>query len=207
MEQPAESVVYTVGHANHPIGRFIELLRQHGIARLVDVRSSPYSAHHPAFNRPDLEQFMWRAHLGYWFLGDQLGGRPADTSLYFAGQVDYERLARVVEFRKGLKQIYGNASKYRLALMCAEGDPIRCHRALVVARQVQRMGLTVRHILPDGRCRDHRDLEQDILKAYRNSQSLFEVRPVHGGPEELDAAYRWQTGVFAYREDADEEAQ
>lgn len=147
--------VFTIGHSTHPVEAFIGLLRQHQINALVDVRSSPYSRFNPQFNKPALEQSLRENGIKYVFLGRELGARSDDPSCYERGRVIYGRLANTELFRSGLDRVLRGAKQYRLALMCAEKDPLECHRTLLVARALDERGVKIVHILADGRLESH----------------------------------------------------
>jgi uncharacterized protein (DUF488 family) len=155
--------VFTIGHSNHPINAFVALLQQHGVTALADVRSAPYSRFAPQFNREALERSLKAHNIKYVFLGRELGARPDDRSCYKNGRVQYARLARTDLFRSGLDRIIRGANDYRVALMCAEKEPLECHRTLLVARALDELGVAVDHILADGRLESHDDAMLRLL--------------------------------------------
>lgn len=152
---PQPLTVFTIGHSTHPIEVFIQLLREHQIEALVDVRSSPFSRFNPQFNKPNLERSLREQGIKYVFLGLELGARSDDPSCYERGRVIYERLASTKLFRSGLERVLCGAEDYRVALMCAEKDPLECHRTLLVARTLDDRDVNIVHILADGRIEAH----------------------------------------------------
>lgn len=147
--------VYTIGHSTHAIERFLMLLQQHAVSAVADVRSSPYSRVNPQFNREPLKQALKDVDITYVFLGKELGARSEDPACYKDNKVSYERLAATTEFQAGLERVKEGASRFRLALMCAEKEPLDCHRTILVSRHLRELGLPVRHILADGSVEDH----------------------------------------------------
>lgn len=146
------TTVHTIGHSNHLIERFIALLREHGIETLVDVRSRPYSRWAPQFQKSRLSRSLTAASIAYVFLGDELGGRPEGREFYDAeGHVDYGRRAQAPDFQASVGRLIDVANQGPTAILCAEEDPGRCHRRLLVTPALQQRGLTVRHIRGDGR--------------------------------------------------------
>jgi len=169
--------VLTIGHSNHPVEAFVELLQHHGVTALADVRSAPYSRFAPQFNREALDRSLKASSIKYVFLGRELGARPDERSCYENGRVQYARLARTDWFRSGLDRVVRGANDYRIALMCAEKEPLECHRALLVARALDELGVPVEHILPDGRLESHGDAMLRLLKVVRlPSEDLFRSR-------------------------------
>ena len=146
--RPSDSPIFTIGHGNLPIGRFIELVDGAGVELVVDVRSIPYSRFAPQFNKGVLEKSLGTAHIGYRYLGDLLGGRPQGRSKQDILLYDEAVVSEL--FQEGLKRLLSLSQSGRCAVMCAEKDPNRCHRRHIIARAVVSRGGAVTHILDDG---------------------------------------------------------
>ncbi|MCC5804912.1 MAG: DUF488 domain-containing protein [Opitutales bacterium] len=151
----ANQIVFTIGHSTHSAKEFLALLRQHQIEAVADVRSSPFSRFNPQFNRENLERALKEGGIRYVFLGKQLGARTDDRSCYENGRVQYNRLAQTALFQSGLDRVQEGARRYRIALMCAEKEPLECHRTLLVARSLVKRGMPVQHIHADGHLEPH----------------------------------------------------
>ena len=156
--------VFTVGHSTHTLEVFVALLSRHGVTALVDVRSTPYSRANPQFNRETLERHLKAQGIKYVFLGAELGARSNDLTCYEHGRVQYARLARTDLFRSGIERVIRGANDYRVALMCAEKEPLDCHRTILVARALTELGVTVQHILADGRLESHDATMERLLQ-------------------------------------------
>ena len=152
-------MIYTIGHSKHPIDRFVALLQQHAIDALADVRSTPYSRFNPQFNKEKLQTALAAAGIRYVFLGEELGARTKDPSCYDEeGRVSYARLAQTEPFRKGIERLLTGMQQHRIAIMCAEREPLECHRTILVSRELERAGVPVTHILHDGSLEPHGQL-------------------------------------------------
>ena len=163
-----EHPVFTIGHSNHSPGAFLELLRAHGIEEVMDVRSSPYSRYAPHFGHDPLERALGDAGIGYEFLGGELGGRPVDRSSYDEdGRVRYDLLSETDSFDAGIRRVARAADERRVALMCAEKEPLDCHRTLLVARALDARGVSVEHILADGAAESHSDAMDRLLDSMK----------------------------------------
>ncbi|MBG6073432.1 MULTISPECIES: DUF488 family protein [unclassified Polaromonas] len=149
--------VYTVGHSTHSMDRLIEILKSNEISEVVDVRSQPYSRFQPQFNRSDIEGPLRAAGIGYLFLGQELGARSNDTSCYVNGRVQYQRIAATKGFERGIDRVLIESGSNKLALMCAEKEPLECHRTLLVGQALFSQGVSVVHIHSDGRQENHSD--------------------------------------------------
>ena len=144
------ATLYTVGHSNHSIEKFIALLTAHRITAIADVRSRPFSRRHPQFNKERLATTLSQQGIAYLFLGKELGARSEDPSCYEKGKVQYARLAAAPPFKAGIDRVLAGAAKFRVALMCAEKEPLDCHRTLLVSRALEGAGASIAHILADG---------------------------------------------------------
>jgi uncharacterized protein (DUF488 family) len=186
---------FTIGHSNIPIERFVALLRQAGVTALADVRSVPASRRFPWFSKNNLATRLARDGIDYVAMGDVLGGRPRDARLYRDGVADYEATAKEPRYEDGLARLIAEASHSRVCLMCAEREPLDCHRCLLVARSLAERALTVGHILHDGTIEPHAETERRLLALAGEGCDLF----AHGQRERLAAAYHRRTQAIAYR--------
>lgn len=156
-------VAFTIGHSTHPVEVFISLLKQHAVTALADVRSAPFSRFNPQFNKDALDRELKTHGIKYVFLGRELGARSDDPSCYENGRVQYGRLARTELFKQGIARVMKGAGEHRIALMCAEKEPLECHRTLLVARALDEQGVEVVHILGNGRLESHRAAMERLL--------------------------------------------
>lgn len=190
--------VYTIGHSTHETDAFVELLRRHGVDALADVRSSPYSRFNPQFNRETLQRNLEAKGIAYVYLGKELGARSEDPACYENGKVQFDRLAQAPLFEKGIQRVVEGAQKYRLALMCAEKDPLECHRTILVARTLVERGADVQHILEDGSLEPHDRALDRLLEQFKLDQpDLFRTRE-----DSVVDAYGRQAERIAYTEKA-----
>jgi uncharacterized protein (DUF488 family) len=189
--------LFSIGHSNIPADRFMALLRGAGVDAVADVRSTPYSRFFPWFSRKNLEARLAAEATAYLPYGDTLGGRPRNEDLYCDGIADYEAMARLSEFRASLDRLQGDASRYRICLLCAEREPLDCHRCLLVARALAERGLAIGHILHDGGIEPHTATEQRLVvwSGPATERDLF----VTGQSDRLAAAYRRRARAVAYR--------
>lgn len=141
--------LFTIGHSNHPLQRFVDLLVRHGIQLVCDVRSTPYSRFNPQFNREPLREALEERGIAYLYLGDSLGGKPRESGYPAADAARFALIATGDRFRAGLGRLVRESRAHRTAVMCAEKDPARCHRGLLICPNLP-AGVTVRHILADG---------------------------------------------------------
>jgi uncharacterized protein (DUF488 family) len=168
--------LFTIGHSTHPAEDFIGLLKQHGITALADVRSHPYSRYFPQYSREALKASLARAQIAYVFLGKELGARSENPACYRQGKVQYDLLALEPQFVMGLERLRAGMDRFCIALMCAEKDPLDCHRAVLVARQVHESGVPVEHIHADGHLEKHAEMEDRMLKNLKMFPDMLNSR-------------------------------
>ena len=143
--------VFTIGHSNHSLDTFLSLLGTHGVDLVADVRSTPYSRWVPHFNKNALGSALKQSGISYEYVGEELGGRPGDPSCYDEnGQVMYDKVAATDPFQDALSVMMHAANERSVVLMCAERDPLECHRTLLVSKALVERGVAVEHILADG---------------------------------------------------------
>lgn len=187
-------ILYTIGHLVHTCDRFIDLVRAQEVSVICDVRSRPYSRRSPHFNRESLRAELERRAIAYVFLGDALGGRSSDPACYENGRVDYRRVATTPVFREGLQRLLKGIEQFNVALLCAEKDPLACHRTLLVCRHLRSPDLSIRHILDDGSVEPHESAERRLIEIVGLPQEdLFSDRA-----ELLERAYDRHGQEIAY---------
>lgn len=193
------AAVYTIGHSNHPIERFVSLLQQHGIELLADVRSKPASRFNPQFNRKALEAALAANGIRYEFLGAELGARTDDPTCYENGRVSYRRLAATEPFRRGLERVRSLADESRVAIMCAEYEPLDCHRTILVGRELSKANVPIAHILRDGAIESGDEADATLVERLKlRPDDLFAPADANGKRELIDRAYEIQGARIAY---------
>lgn len=188
------SEILTIGHSTHPIEKVLDLLRLHAVTAVADVRSVPASRFTPQFNRDAFKRSLADAGIKYVFLGQGLGARSDDRSCYIDGRVQYDRLARTEAFGEGIERLLKGATEERIAVMCAEQEPLDCHRTVLVARVLKDRGASVSHIHGDGTLEPHAATMHRLMSGFGLDQDdLF-----HTHEELLGEALARQEQRIAY---------
>jgi uncharacterized protein (DUF488 family) len=169
-------VIWTIGHSNHSAVRFIDLLQGAGIDCVADVRSTPFSRRNPQFSQKALAAALKDAGIEYWFLGDALGARPKDPECWEDGKVSYARIAASAGFQEAIRALIDASHAKRIALMCAEKEPLDCHRTILVGRALARRGAELAHIHADGRIESQAALEERLLHLAKEKVDLLTGR-------------------------------
>lgn len=174
-EPGSEKRMLTIGHSNHPIDRFLELLRQHLVEVVVDARSHPISKFAPHFDSESLKKALTERGLHYLHMGRELGGRPKGDEFYDQdGHVLYDKVAQSPVFLEGVSRLEKGIRDYRVALLCSEENPAACHRRLLISRVLEQRGVTVFHIRGDGRVQSEAEVAVECGSDDANQLALFE---------------------------------
>jgi uncharacterized protein (DUF488 family) len=191
-----QQTLFTIGHTTHSFEEFAGLLHRHGITALADVRSHPYSRRLPQFNRETLAVALKGSNIHYVFLGDELGARRNEPECYEGERVVYQRVAMLPKFRSGLERVRRGMRTFQIALMCAEKEPLDCHRTILICAAL-RDEYRILHILADGSTEDHAHTEQRLLRDMDVTRTLFE--PDLSDEQLLAEAYDKRAAQIAYR--------
>jgi uncharacterized protein (DUF488 family) len=183
--------IYTIGHSNTGSEHLQSLLDRHGITAVADVRSRPYSRFNPQFNREALATVLKNFGRNYFFLGQELGARSEDLACYRDGRAQYALIAQTALFKRGIECLLAKMENFRIAILCAEKEPLSCHRSILISRYLHEKSVNVRHILEDGSLEDH-----DAL--------LLRLLAVHGIQENHLFFTRDELVAMAYEKQAEQ---
>jgi uncharacterized protein (DUF488 family) len=198
--KPSPPRLFTIGHSNQEMSDLLGVLLRNEIKMVCDVRSRPGSFRFPQFNREPLMAQLANAKIIYQFFGDQFGGRPLDPRYYREdGLVDYAARRKAPDFEEGLDRLLGFVQKERIALMCAEEDPLHCHRFLLICPALVQRRAIPAHIRRGGVLESQSDAEDRLLQAHGfadvTSNSLF----AQGREAALEDALRLQSEQYGFR--------
>lgn len=189
---------FTIGYGDYPIELFLYSLQKTGVDTIIDVRSSPYSKFNLIFNRDNLEKSLIKNQITYQYMGDKIGGRYSNPNLLFPdGTVNYQKVQSTEQFREGISQVLSTISSgKKIALMCAEKEPEKCHRFALISRVLQKEGIRVVHIRPEIKLQENEDLEKELINSFiDNKQGHISSEPVNS----TDAMYEKLNRKIAYK--------
>jgi len=155
--------VHTIGYGSRTLDDFVAVLKAHGIAYLIDVRSAPYSRFKPEFSKNALEVYLREQGIRYIYLGDKLGGQPDDPTCYADGKVIYDEVRQRSFFQEGLTRLVAAfRRRLRVVLMCSEGKPEQCHRSKLIGQALVEQGIPVTHIDENGELVSQADIINEL---------------------------------------------
>jgi uncharacterized protein (DUF488 family) len=194
--------LFTIGHSNLEPSEFLEVLEQCKVSILADVRSRPRSFRFPQFNQDVLTEALSTAAIQYLFLGEELGGRPEDPKAYRAdGLVDYRARRRSRGFQMGIERILSALEDRSVALMCAEEEPLTCHRFLMICPEFVAAGLQPQHIRRSATIETQVQAEDRLLALHNFSDVATNSLFSSDRASALEDAYLLQAEHCAFRAD------
>lgn len=185
-------VLYTVGHSNHTIEYFIELIKEFKVDLIIDVRSVAASNYNPQYNKENLEKSLKIAGIKYRHFAEEFGARQRDPDLLDEdGQVDFEKTRKYWLFKNGVEKLWkGVDHGSTISLMCSEGEPLDCHRFSMIAVELENEGFDIKHIMKDKTVKTNKDLENQLLKKYNKKIPHPDIfNPDISIDEQLKVAY------------------
>jgi uncharacterized protein (DUF488 family) len=193
--------IFTVGHSNHEMDYFLELIKHFAITCIVDVRSVAASAYNPQFNGTNLAGFLKSENIIYMHFAEEFGARHKDPELLDEdGKVDFEKVRKSYNFKTGVERLWKGVEKgFKIALMCSEGEPFDCHRFSMVTVALKKEGFDIYHILKDKTLQTNQELEQQLLKKYDKKIPKPNIFETQISPEkQLEVAYRLRNKEIGY---------
>jgi len=185
--------IFTVGHSNHTIDYFTDLIEAFKINCIIDVRSVAASNYNPQYNEEPLSNALKAKEIEYLHFADEFGARHTDPDLLDeSGQVNFERVRKTKDFKRGVERLWQGVKKgYNMALMCSESDPVECHRFSMISKALDEAGFDVRHIMKDKTLKLNSDLEMEILRKYNKKLPKPDMfNPCITKEDQLLEAYR-----------------
>lgn len=160
--------IYTLGHSNYTMERLIEMLRHFNINCVVDIRGTPYSKYNVQFDKAAIKESLTKAGFIYIYMAKELAAkRENKTSYNKEGYAEFNKVIEEEEFKRGIERLKIGCKKgYRIVLLGAMQEPIRCHRAILVGRALREAGFEVKHILDDYSLASQEQIEVHLLDKY-----------------------------------------
>lgn len=194
--------IYTIGYSAFDIDSFICALKDYGVNCLIDVRSVPSSSYFPEYNEKALKSRLEIEHILYRHYPEFGARQPARQYYSKDGYLDFDLYLKSNRFLGGIERVLaGMRMNYCFSLMCAEKDPVNCHRAIMVARGFEEAGCTVQHIRIDGEeklfLEGQRELERRLMK--KQGDDPDQVSMLDNMEERIARAYYKQNALIGFR--------
>lgn len=197
--------IFTIGHSNYSTERFLHMLRYFNIDCVVDIRGTPYSSYNVQFDKEALKYTLNKEGFIYIYMAKEFAAKRDNKISYNSeGYSDFEKVINEEDFINGIKRLKDGCMKgYRIVLLGAMQDPIRCHRCILLGRELIKNGFNLRHILDDYSLATQEDMEKHLLEKYYPNRSQITIDHLLGeGMSEEDMirdAYRLANKEIGYR--------
>lgn len=192
--------IYTIGYTAFSINEFIETIKNFGISCVIDVRSSPFSNYYTDYNKDTLERTLKEHNILYRNYANEFGARQTNPAFYSGDIVDFDKFIKSAQFLEGVSKVKKGIERgYKFVLMCAEKDPIKCHRSIMLGKGFSENGFDVKHIVSKTEIESQRELEERLLEMYH--QDRFQLTLFGGeqsASELLADAYKKQNLAIGY---------
>lgn len=169
--------IFTIGHSNYPYEKFIRMIKKYDINCVVDIRETPYSKYNIQYNREAFKESLKKDNIAYIYMGNEFGAkRQTKESYNEEGYADFTKVIKEDIFLKGVERLKkGIEMGYKIVLLAAMQDPIRCHRSIMLGRYLNQNGFNIKYILHEGNLGNQNDIEESLLNKYfidRNQLSI-----------------------------------
>jgi uncharacterized protein (DUF488 family) len=160
--------IYTIGHSNYPVEKLIDMLRYYNINCVIDIRGIPYSKYNIQFDKETIRYTLTKEGFIYLFMATEFADkRDTKVSYIEEGYADFEKVIEEEDFKRGIERLKDGCNKgYRIALLGAMQDPIRCHRSILLGKALIEEGFNIMHIMDDYSIKDQDYIEERILEKY-----------------------------------------
>ena len=197
--------IYTIGHSNYTVERLIDMLRFYNINCVVDIRGTPYSKYNVQFDKEAIKYTLTHSGFVYIYMAKEFAAKRINKVSYNdEGYSDFEKVIHEEEFLNGIERLRIGCEKgYRIALLGAMQDPIRCHRSILVGRALEEYGFNIKHILDDYSIASQKQIEENLLDKYFSNRGQITIDSLLGNEmserEMIEEGYRKANKEIGYR--------
>ena len=196
-----DNIVYTIGYAAFDINKFIDILNQYKISCLIDVRSKPLaSEYHRIYSKPYLEPLLKDKNIYYRNYAKEFGAKQTSLSFYNEkNYLDFAKFTKSDIFNAGVQKLLKILNMgYNTVLMCAEKDPINCHRNIMVAKALRDKGFVIKHIMPDETIQTQNDIDTRLVQMYFNNVCQLSFFENNIDSDLIEKAYTMRNAEIGY---------
>lgn len=197
--------IYTIGHSNYPEERLIDMLKYYDVNCVVDIRGTPYSKYNGQYNKETIARTLTEAGFVYIYMAKEFAAnRENKLSYNEKGYSDFEKVVEEKEFLNGIERLkVGYGKGYKIALLGAMQDPIRCHRSILVGKSLRNHGFDVKHILDDYTLGSQENIEENLLNKYFSNRAQLTIDSLLGtgmsDKDMIEESYRLANREIGYR--------
>ncbi|WP_419725729.1 DUF488 family protein [Terrisporobacter petrolearius] len=197
--------IYTLGHSNYPFDKFIEILKKYNIDCVVDIRAIPYSNYNTQYNKEFFQTSLKRLGYTYIYMADEFGAKRKTRASYNnEGYADFSKVILEDDFKKGIERLkMGCIKNYKIVLLGAMQEPIRCPRTILVGKELIKEGFDVKHIMHEGNLKTQKYLEELLLEKYFHQRNQLTIDGLLGNhmntKNMIEESYKLANKEIGYR--------
>lgn len=197
--------IFTIGHSNYSVDRLVDMLKYYNINCVVDIRGTPYSKYNIQYNKETIKNTLINLGYVYIYMAKEFAAKRINKVSYNKeGYSDFEKVIKEDDFLAGIDRLKNGCKKgYRIALLGAMQDPIRCHRSILVGRELIKQGFLVKHILDDYSIAYQDEIEENLLDKYFSDRHQLSIDNLIGNAmtreEMINQAYKMANKEIGYR--------
>ena len=197
--------IYTLGHSNYPFDKFIEILKKYNINCVVDIRAIPYSKYNTQYNKEFFQSNLKKLGYTYIYMADEFGAkRKTRISYNDEGYADFDKVILEDDFKRGIERIKMGCSKnYKIVILGAMQEPIRCPRAILLGKELIKEGFDVKHIMHEGNLKTQEELEEQLLEKYFEGRNQLTMDSLLGNAisreDMINESYKLANKEIGYR--------
>ncbi|MFH7980563.1 DUF488 family protein [Clostridioides difficile] len=197
--------IFTIGHSNYPYDKLINMIKKYDINCVVDIRETPYSKYNIQYNKEAFNESLRNSGFIYIYMGKEFGAKRTNKDVYTQeGYADFEKVAKEDIFLNGIERLKkGCQMGYRIVLLGAMQEPIRCHRSILVGKVLNKEGFDVKYIMHEGNLSYQEDIEESLLDKYFSDRKQLSIDNLLGSAltreEMIQEGYKLANKEIGYR--------
>ena len=197
--------IYTIGHSNYDLSRLVDMLNKYNINCVVDIRGIPYSKYNVQYNKEAIQKTLNDLGFTYIYMAKEFAAkRDSKISYNKEGYADFHKVINEESFKNGIERLKLGISKgYRIALLGAMQEPVRCHRSILVGRYLRDNNINVKHILDDYSIASQEEIEEMLLNKYFSNRNQLTIDDLIGNSlsneEMIEEGYELANKEIGYR--------
>ena len=197
--------IFAIGHSNYPYDKLINMIKKYDINCVVDIRETPYSKYNIQYNKEAFNESLRNSGFIYIYMGKEFGAKRTNKDVYTQeGYADFEKVAKEDIFLNGIERLKkGCQMGYRIVLLGAMQEPIRCHRSILVGKVLNKEGFDVKYIMHEGNLAYQEDIEESLLDKYFSDRKQLSIDNLLGSAltieEMIQEGYKLANKEIGYR--------
>ncbi|EGT5081794.1 TPA: DUF488 domain-containing protein [Clostridioides difficile] len=197
--------IFAIGHSNYPYDKLINMIKKYDINCVVDIRETPYSKYNIQYNKEAFNESLRNSGFIYIYMGKEFGAKRNNKDVYTQeGYADFEKVAKEDIFLNGIERLKkGCQMGYRIVLLGAMQEPIRCHRSILVGKVLNKEGFDVKYIMHEGNLTYQEDIEESLLDKYFSDREQLSIDNLLGSAltreEMIQEGYKLANKEIGYR--------